>query len=137
MPNEFRFLVICQGATQRLDDHLVTLTGIVNTLEATAGERSELAAVVGAVVHPEWKGKRLDLMAWRLGKKGERLALPDYAGTPLILPEARGPQVMPYALSVPIPARGIYGFELFDPEGLFGRKNELLATYLFFAEVLP
>ena len=135
MPNEFRFLLICQGASQRTSDRLVTLTGIVNEITTTASERTKLLAVVGLILRPELAGKRLDLMAWKLGKKGERLALDGYAGTPLILPNGLGPQVLPCELAVPITADGIYGFEMFDRDGAFGPKENLLATYLFSATV--
>lgn len=134
MPSEFRFLLICLGATQRLDDRLITLSGIVNELTATRGEAIELAAIVGAILQPEMKDKRLDLMAWRLGQAGKRVPIPGYAGTPLILPEGLGPLVLPYAVTLrsqPTLVSGIYGFELFDRDGAFASPETLLATYMF------
>lgn len=131
MPDEFRFLLICLGASQRLDDRLVTLTGIVNELEITADEPLELAAIVGVILRPEMAGKRLDLMAWELGKNGGPKNLDGYVGTPLILPEGSGPVVLPYSINVPIREDGIYGFYLFDHEGTFGPPRRLLATYMF------
>jgi hypothetical protein len=133
MPSEFRFLLICLSASRREDDGHITLSGIVNTVDATIAKRLELAAVIGLVLRPEMQGKRLDLMAWRLGKSGERLPLPGYAGTPLILPQGLGPDVLPFQIAVPIQSKGIYGFELFDREGAFGPQEQLLATYIFAA----
>ena len=56
MPSEFRFLVICLGAMQRLDDRLITLSGIVNELDGATSRPAELAAVVGAVLRPAVSG---------------------------------------------------------------------------------
>lgn len=135
MPSEFRFLVMCLGATQTLDDRHVTLSGIVNELECRADERVELGAMVGVVLRPPMKGKSLDLMVWKLDKKGEPDRLPDYVGTPLILPHGLGPSVLPYSIKVPIRETGIYGFYLFDRDGVFGEARKLLATYMFSATV--
>lgn len=131
MPHEFRFLLICTGANFRFDERLVTLTGIVNELDATANEPIEVTAVVGVILRPTMLGARLDLMAWRLGKNGELLPLDGYAGTPLILPNGLGPVVLPYSLRIPIRHSGIYGFHLFDRDGAFGSTEELLATYMY------
>lgn len=135
MPTAFRFLVICLGAIQRLDDKLVTLSGIVNHLEANGKDPVEIAAIVGMILAPDMKGKPLDLMAWKLGKNGEPTPIPGYAGTPLILPDGLGPLVLPYSISLPIQDSGIYGFYLFDREGVFGPKEELLATYTYSVSV--
>jgi len=116
---------------QRLDERLVTLSGIVNHLETSKGQPVDLAAIVGLILAPDMKGKSLDLMAWRLGKKGEPDRIPGYAGTPLILPDGLGPLVLPYSISVPIQESGIYGFYLFDRQGAFGSKETLLATYTY------
>ncbi len=132
MPSEFRFLIICMGAMQRLADGHVTLSGVLNDISVTAGgERAELAVIIGAILRPPMKGKRLDLMAWMLDSKGQREKLPGYAGTPLILPEKTGPDILPYSITIPMPRSGIYGFELFDRDGAFGPKEGLLATYMF------
>jgi hypothetical protein len=124
-------LVICLGASQRLDDRLVNLTGIVNELETTANEPLELAAIVGVVLRPDMQGKHLDLMAWKLGRNGEPQKLDGYVGTPLILPKGLGPIVLPYSVRVPICEDGVYGFYLYDREGAFGSPEELLATYMY------
>lgn len=131
MPNEFRFMLVCLGALQRLDDGHVTLNGIVNDIAGSTSERTELAIIIGAILRPPMKDKPLDLMAWMLDKTGEREAIPGYAGTPLILPNGKGPDVLPYSIKLPTPRSGIYGFELFDRDGAFGPKEELLATYMF------
>ena len=131
MPSEFRFLLICLGATHRLDDDLISLSGIVNFLECSANDRTDLAAIVGVCLRPEMKDKSLDLMAWRLDRTGERQRIPEYAGTPLILPDSVGPAVLPYSISLPTPSSGIYGFELFDRDGAFGPPEALLSTYMF------
>ena len=73
-------------------------------------------------------------MAWQLGNKGERETLVKYRGTPLEIPEEKGPSVAPYKISVPIWTPGIYGVELFDREGAFGPKEALLATYMYSVE---
>lgn len=135
LPSEFRFMVICQSASRREADGLISLFGVVDDIATIASERTELAAVVGAVLRPEVQGKRLDLMAWKFGRTGERTPLPGHAGTPLVLPRGLGPTVLPYQISLPIPATGIYGFELFDREGAFGPTEALLATYMFSARV--
>lgn len=140
LPSAFRFFVLCQGTSNCLDDKLVTLQGVVNELTAKPGEVLELAAIVGAILAPEMQDKRLDLMAWRLGENGERLSLPGYAGTPLILPTARGPVVLQYSIAFqtqPSLLTGVYGFELFDRDGVFGPSEALLSTFLFGVHVLP
>ena len=131
MPNEFRFFLVCLGAIQRLDDHLVNLSGIVNDLDATPSEPVQLAAVVGLILRQEMTGKRLDLMVWKLDEKGKPQKFGDYVGTPLILPSGYGAHVLPYSITIPIVESGIYGFYLFDRDGAFGPKENLLATYMF------
>lgn len=131
MPDEFRFLLICLGATQRMEDRLVNLSGIVNELDAVPGESLELTAVVGAILRPEMAERRLDLMVWRLGPNGEPMRFGDYVGTPLILPYGLGPKVLPYSVRFSIDESGVYGFYLFDAEGTFGTPERLLATYMF------
>ncbi len=130
VPSAFRFLVICQGASMRADDRLVTLTGVVNELSAAPGEQLELAAVIGLILAPQMKGKSLDLMAWRLDRSGTRQPIPGYAGTPLILPDGLGPSVAPYAIRLPATSTSIHGFDLFDRDGVFGSPEQLLATYM-------
>jgi hypothetical protein len=119
------------GAMQRLDDRIITLSGIVNELFVERGQPVDLTAVVGLILMPEMKGKHLDLMAWKLGKKGEPVRLDGYVGTPLILPHGGGPVALPCEISLPINEDGIYGFYLFDREGTFGPPEQLLATYMF------
>lgn len=133
--SEFRFLAICEGVSQGPEENGVTLRDVVNTLKTTGERPTELTAAIGPVLHPEWQAKCLDLMAWRLGKSGQREKIPDYAGSPPILPEGRGPKVLPYQVRFCIPATGYYGFELFDRDGIFGTREALLATYVYFAEV--
>jgi hypothetical protein len=117
---------------EKADDDTGT---IVSKIECSATERVELAAIVGAILLPEMKGKSLDLMAFRLGKNGEPLSLDGYAGTPLILPKNTGPVVLPYEIKIPIRESGIYGFYLFDRDGVFAPKTDLLATYMYSAVV--
>ena len=136
MISEFRFLVICQGAMQRTDDHLVTLSGIVNEITTSASERTPLLAVVGLILRPAMKGKRLDLIAWSFGKTGEPEPLDGYVGAPLFLPDGLGPQTLPCEIALPIKRDGIYGFFLFDRDGVFGPKEDLLATYMFSATIV-
>ena len=137
MPDEFRFMLICLRASHRLDDQAVTLSGIVNTLVGRSDEPTELLAMLGVILRPPMRGKRLDLMAWRLGNNGERLTIGDYVGTQMTLPDEPllGPQVLPCEILLPTPGRGIYGFELFDGEGAFGTPERLLATYIFGVEL--
>lgn len=132
--DEFRFLVICELPTD--EDGYVSLQGVLNDIRvARLPVEITMSAVVGAVLRDPMWGKRLDLMAWRFGKTGERQPIPGYAGTPLFLPrEGVGAAVLPYPITVPIPERGIYGFELFDREGAFGTAERLLATYLYSVE---
>lgn len=130
MPDEFRFLLLCLSP-QKVGD-VVTLGGIVNDIRADDLPTDiALYAVVGAILRPPHWGKSLDLMAWQLGNKGERETLVKYVGTPLIMPEEAGPVVLPYRINVPIWTPGIYGFDLFDRDGIFGEKEGLLATYLY------
>jgi hypothetical protein len=136
MPDEFRFLVICRAASLQLDEPIVNLTDVVNHLEVEPGESTGLIAAVGCVLRPEMEGKHLDLMAWRLGKNGEPERFADYVGTPLILPEQTGPAILPLEIALPITERGIYGFYLFDREGVFASPESLLATYMFSASIL-
>lgn len=128
---DFRFLIICQSASARLDEPLITLHGVLNEMRGSATERTELAVVVGAILAPALAGKHLDLMAYVLDKSGKRQPIPGYAGTPLILPAALGPVVLPYSIALPTPHPGIYGFDLFDRDGAFGPPESHLATYRF------
>jgi len=132
MPMEFRFLVICLSPVK--GNGIVTLEHVVNTLQvpkASLPTDIGMCAVVGAVLRPPMWGHSLDLMAWQLGNKGERETLVKYRGTPLILPEEVGAVCLPYQVNVPIWTPGIYGFDLFDRDGVFGEKESLLATYLY------
>ena len=131
MPHEFRFLLICNGASNRLEDRQVNLHGIVNDIDGSSRERTELTAIIGLILMPEMEGKSLDLMCWMLDNKGERERIPEYAGTPMILPNGTGPVVLPCPIELPTPRSGIYGFELFDRDGIFGPPEELIATYMF------
>lgn len=132
MPHEFRFLVLCREPIN--DGGVVTLRDVVSTISLSEGLLPcdiDLFAVVGAVLRDPMWGKPLDLMAWQLGNKGERETLVKYRGTPLILPEQRGAVVLPYKVKVPVWTSGIYGFDLFDREGAFGKTESVLATYLY------
>lgn len=132
MPSEFRFLVFCREPIK--ENEGVTLRHVVDTIslsEKNFPSDVQLYAVVGAVLREPMWGKPLDLMAWQLGNTGERETLVKYRGTPLILPEAVGAVCLPYAITVPAWTPGIYGFDLFDRDGVFGTRELLLATYLF------
>jgi len=133
MPSAFRFLVICLAASYREADGLVSLSGIVNTLQLQADEEVALTAVVSVILTPDMAGKSLDLMFWRLGRNGEPQRVPAFAGIPLILPAtAPGPQVLPLPLrTLPTLEAGLYGYYLFDRDGIFGPPEALLATYTF------
>jgi hypothetical protein len=112
----------------------VTLEQVVDTIrmhESAFHCDVSMIAVVGAVLRRPMWGKSLDLMAWQLGKTGERETLVQYRGTPLILPESVGAVCLPYPIVVPAWNPGIYGFELFDRDGCFGTREHLLATYLY------
>ncbi len=131
MPSNFRFLVICRRAIRNVDNQRITFEGVVNDLTLMNNEGIELVAAIGAVLLPVMEGKRLDLMAWKLARDGERQPIPGYAGTPLILPRGIGALVAPYSIKVPVKETGIFGFDLFDPDGVFGQPEGLLATYMF------
>jgi len=132
MPSEFRFLVMCTEPTPR--DGAIDLKGVVNTVHLRAEDFPtdlKMFAIVSAIVGKPMWGKSLDLMAWQLDNKGARATLVKYRGTPLIIPEAYGPLCMPYEITVPIWSSGVYGFDLFDRDGVFGKPKGLLATYLY------
>ncbi len=113
-------LIICHGVESSPNIANATLRGVINSIVGLKHEATPLRAVVGAVVAPDMKGKALDMIVWRLDRNGERKTLPGYVGTPLILPEALGPQLMPFAFDLPTPTRGVYGADLFDRLGAFG-----------------
>lgn len=135
MSYDFRFLVICQGASHRAGEHHVMLNGIVNELRCAADEPVELVALVSALLHPKMQGKSLALMVGSLGRTPKLQPLDGYVGTPLILPAGMGPQVLPYPITLPIRRTGLYCFQLFDPNGLFGTRDGLLANFVFSAVV--
>jgi hypothetical protein len=130
---EFRFLLLCRDRSKD-EKGAVTLHDVVNTIVVPNDSFPvdiEMFAMVGAIVMKQMWGKSLDLMAWQLGRGGEREPLVMYRGTPLIVPEEIGATVLPYRLKVPITTPGFYGFDLFDREGIFGKPEELLATYIY------
>ena len=131
MPNAFRFFLICHGVESGPNITNATLRGVVNSIVGLKHEATPLLAVVGAVVAPAMKGKPLDMMVWQLDKNGERQRLPGYVGTPLILPDVLGAQVMPFHFALPTPKSGVYGADLFDRLGAFGERETLLATFMF------
>lgn len=130
MPPPFRFFLLCRDVSG------TDLSDVINRVETSDGA-TQIVAVVGAVIAPAMKGKCLDLMFWKLGKGGELESHADYVGTPLILPEGIGPQVMPFDVHLPPLQRGIYGFDLFDRDGALGDPQERLATYLFESSAGP
>ena len=134
MPNEFRFFLLCHGVESVEHVPGAVLRGVVNSIVQLENEATPLFAVVGAIVAPSMSNKALDMMVWRLDRTGERQTIPGYVGTPLILPKCLGPQVMQYSFALPTPTKGIYGAELFDRDGAFGKREALLATYMFGVE---
>ncbi|HEX4610208.1 MAG TPA: hypothetical protein VH092_18595 [Urbifossiella sp.] len=132
--NEFRFLVMC------LDPHKVapdffTLGMVVNHI-GVPGKRFPVEvtmhAVVGAIIRPPTVGKRLDLMGWALGENGERESIPGLKGQRYTIGgDQLGPACLLYKVTVPFQKPGIHGFDLFDPDGAFGKLDGLLATYLY------
>ena len=130
MLEDFRFLVICRDVSCRPEDRFISLDGVVNEIVGSATGPTELKAVVGAILQEEMWGRRLDLMAHILGRNGAE-KIPGYSGTPLILPEAIGPQVLPYDILLPTPHPGIYSFSLFDRDLVLDSSGQLLATYTF------
>ncbi len=130
MPNAFRFFLICHGVESGPGVTAAVLRGVINSIVALPTEPTRLIATVGAVVAPEMQAKHLDMMVWTLDRTGERQPLPGYAGTPLILPNLLGAQVMPFPFELPTPAKGIYGADLFDRDGAFAKPEKLLATLL-------
>jgi hypothetical protein len=132
----FRFLVVCNHATE--ENELFTLRQVLDSItmdESAFPFDLQCTAAIGVVLEPHMWGKSLHLMAWQLGKNGERETLVKYRGTPLILPnELIGALTLPYEISVPIWNPGIYGFDLFDPTGIFGQPESLLATYLYLVD---
>lgn len=133
MPAQFRFLVMCRFPVVDHDSR-VSLAHIVDTIHLPDREYPcvlELCAGIGAVLVESMEGKALDLMAWRLNKAGEREKLDGYVGTPLLLPKGIGAVTLPYQIKVPVKEAGIYGFDLFDRDGVFGKRAGVLATYLY------
>jgi hypothetical protein len=132
LPSAFRFLVLCEHASQRQVDSYVTLKGVVSELVRVPGESIDLQAVVGVVLVPEIAGNHLDLLLWQLDKTGKPQPVPGYAGQHLELPDGVGAHALPFELrTLPITVTGIYGFYLFDRDGAFGPPSQLLATYMF------
>lgn len=131
MPNEFRFFLLCHGVESDENVPGAILRGVINSIVQLDSESTPLFAVVGAVVVPAMKQKALDMMVWKLDRSGQRQKVPGFVGMPLILPDSLGPQVMPYRFELPTPAKGIYGAELFDRDGAFGKPQSLLATFMF------
>jgi hypothetical protein len=132
MPSEFRFLVMCLFPTREGGE--IKLNGVINDLSIPADAFPALIdmyAVVGVVLREPMWGKSLDLMAWRIGPTGQREKLDGYVGKPLILPREKGAVCCPFKITVPLSMTGVYGFDLFDREGLFGPAVTLLATYLY------
>lgn len=132
LPCEFRFLVICLHPEK--ENGMVTLQGVLSNIalpESWFPGDLKVFAVVGAVLREPIWGKVLDLRAWQLGHDGQRETLVGYRGTPLILPQEEGATCCPYPIAVPITCPGIYGFDLFDRDGVFIEKEGLLATYLY------
>jgi hypothetical protein len=82
--------------------------------------------VVGCVMVPEMYGTKLDAIAWKLNDRMERETLPGWVGTKLTLGDSAGPQVLPFLLTMPVTTSGYYGFDLWDPLGVFG--SELKGT---------
>jgi hypothetical protein len=134
---DFRFLMFCESALYG-DDGSVSARGIIKDLRMKRGESAELIAILSVIMIPQHWGKRLDLMAWRLGRNGEREKLEGgYVGTPLILPREKGPIVNPCKITIPPQSTsGIFGFDLFDPGGVFYKETKLLATYVYGIEVV-
>ena len=133
MPAQFRFLVMCQFPVTDLHAR-VSLAHIVDTIHVPDSEfpcALDMCAAIGVVLRDSMGGRRLDLMAWRLGKTGDLEKLDGYVGTPLFLPKITGAATIPYQIKVPLSGPGVYGFNLFDREGTFGKKEGLLATYLY------
>jgi hypothetical protein len=130
MSPEFRFMVICRSASLR-EDGTVNLLDVVNEIDGSRTERTELAVAIGLLLLPTMNGKSLDLMAYKLGKKLEHQKLPGFVGQHLELPDGKGPQVLPYSVAIPTPETGVYGFDLWDRDGAFGPPETLLAHYLF------
>lgn len=132
VPSAFRFLVICREATRNARGE-VTLKEIFNDVPERGGFPCHLpmTAVVGLICQPSMQGKRLALIAWWLDRNFERQPVAVDARIPLSLPAETGPQTLPYPIRVPIPAPGIYGFDLIDEDGVCGPKEQSLATFVY------
>jgi len=130
---EFRFLAVCESAQIKKGGINASLIDIVNNLVFTSFPCDKtLYAVVSLISTPDKWGKPLDLMRWQLGKDGNRHALPGGSGTPLVIPnETYGACCIPYSIEIPFHAPGFYGFDLFDRDGVFGEKENLLSSFLF------
>jgi len=132
MPSEFRFLVMCLQPMNI--QGIISIGGVVNTL---AFQRSQLPfrqpmwAMLGLILRRGMEGKHLDLMAFRLDRDGKPVSLEGFAGKPLILPNEVGAVTLPGEVQVPLTDQGVHGFYLFDRDGAFGPKADLLATYLY------
>lgn len=139
LPDPFSFLVICQDVKQDPECGSCIFGIVGNVLVEAFPTTLHLYMVVGAAFIPENSGKRLDLMAFRIGSKGERQRLPGgYVGTQMkVPPGASGAAAAPMPISVPVDREGIYGFELFDTDGCFGPKERQLATCTYSVSKIP
>ena len=138
LPSPFRFLVICQNMSQRIDDGLVTLTDVVNHIDCSTTTELDLAAIVGIVLDDTMAGKRLGLeVSILVDRMQRRQPLPRCPGKWLNLPAQIGAQVLPYTVQLTTPRTGMYCVDLWDHEGVCGPSGVLLATYLFGVTVEP
>jgi hypothetical protein len=123
-------MVVCGGTNASCSAG--DLRGVLNNLIVESFPApSRLIVAVGTVLTPDHWGRRLDLMTWRLGSNGDRLPIPGHAGCPIYCPRVTGPSVHSHSIDLTFSERGIYGFELFDRDGAFGKSEALLATYIF------
>lgn len=134
MYGEFRFMAVCERAFREPDGR-ETLQGLFNvTRVADLPIRLPLVVAIGAILYPEHSDKRLELMTWRFdaNSEGHRQPIGEYVGSALQIPKgAVGPVCLPFHLEIPFENAGIHGFELFDPDRVFGTTEGPIAAYTF------
>lgn len=133
--DEFRFLLICENHEIPEPGINASVSDIVTTLKLKSFPcDKQLFAVISIISMPEIWGKNLDLMIYQLSKGGKRNVLLGSSGNKIYLPHnTLGACCIPHSITVPFHSPGFYCFELFDPHGIFGQKDRLLATFLFSA----
>jgi hypothetical protein len=130
MPPEFQFFLLCLSATQRKQDHLITLNGIVTGIVGSANEPIELTAAVGMFL-PRPTDATLRLVTRRLDQYGELQPIRGIRDMDIEISGGEGVVVVAEQFLLPTLGSGVHSTELIDTHGLFGASGKILATYRF------